>query len=119
MTIIAFPTPRPIDEIPPVERGRLLALIVGAVRHLGEPATTAEIADVLRPLITAEQRLHIRRDVGAIIQANASDTPSPLFGCVMFRSVPLGRSKAWAFTEGFRLLLRTGGLETPLRPHAP
>lgn len=118
MTIIPFPRARLADEIPPLERGRLIALIVGAFRSVGEPATTAELAEVLRPLIVPEARIGLRRDIEAVMRANAVPTPSPLFGCVVFRTVALEGREAWAFTETFRSLLRDGGLSTPLRAHS-
>ncbi len=101
MNVIPFPISNGAAH--PVELAPLAWIIVG-LRHIGEPATSAEISDFIRCAPLARASL----DPAAVEDVLAAYAQQPDAEGV-FQQVCLRGSNAWGFTAEFRYALRCAG----------
>lgn len=99
--------PFPIVSQPPAspELAPLAWVIVG-LRRVGEPATSAEIAEAVADAPVPES-VRTSAAVDGVLSAYARQGGAP----GLFRQVSLRGSEAWGFTPEFRFALRRAGFQ--------
>lgn len=110
MTVVPFPPPQ---AGPPAGDDHMegLARVIVALRRLGEPATSQEIAQLICETPIGTEGLDADEVERLMRLYSDEHMPLPMFRSVTFQSV-----KAWSFTPEFRLRLRREGFRPRLRP---
>lgn len=116
MAVIPFPIR--VRSVPSDELGQQSLLrVIAAIQSLGEPATLAEIGN----LLLASRAVQTQYEVAAlssILALYSRPDGTETYPFPLFRLVQIGGLPAWAFTSLLRRELRARGIEPKLRADA-
>ena len=96
------------------ERARILIVVINALRNVGEPATSGEIAEYARPRIATFLHPSLERDVADVL-TRYSKPPEDPADTAPFQRVAGDDGDCWTFSAAFRDALSDSGLQVSPR----